>query len=321
MARGKKRQRGAPQSMRFALGAMTVAMVAIVLHNGDESEPPRDPWPCADSATDCAARVAGQPCNRPSLLRECAATCGLCSPACERTNATPALGPGGVQAVAARALSMEWLSPSLLHEDPPIVQLDRFLTDDEADAIASMCKDEFSRSLAGDSVSDVRTSNQCWCMDDGCTRHPAVERVLQRAHNVTMTSSLTSEYMQIIKYERGQFYRTHHDQNTAAEAPQGPRVFTLFFYLNTPGEGGATAFTDLGISVTPRKGRAVLWPSVLDGDPERADMRTHHEARSAGDTKMGANIWFHLYDWKTPSRRGCSLLHHNSFAPDEQPEA
>ena len=38
--------------------------------------------------------------------------------------------------------------------------------------------------------------------------------------------------------EAGQFYKRHHDQNTAVWAPQGPRVLTFFMYLNEVGGGG-----------------------------------------------------------------------------------
>ena len=45
--------------------------------------------------------------------------------------------------------------------------------------------------------------------------------------------------------------------------------------------GGGTKFPDLQppITVMPRKGRALVWPSVLDtGSHGKTDSRTHHEA-------------------------------------------
>jgi len=47
---------------------------------------------------------------------------------------------------------------------------------------------------------------------------------------------------------------------------QGVRVYTFFVYLSDVEEGGGTKFNDLGITVTPKLGRAVLWPSVKDHD-------------------------------------------------------
>ena len=39
------------------------------------------------------------------------------------------------------------------------------------------------------------------------------------------------------------------------------------------GSGGETRFTTLDISVRPKKGRALVWPSVLNEDPDRSDSR------------------------------------------------
>lgn len=43
--------------------------------------------------------------------------------------------------------------------------------------------------------------------------------------------------------------------------------------------GGETNFPNLGIAVKPKKGRALLWPSTLDSQPDQIDSRTMHEVR------------------------------------------
>jgi prolyl 4-hydroxylase len=76
---------------------------------------------------------------------------------------------------------------------------------------------------------------------------------------------------------------------------------TVYIYLNDVEEGGGTRFPRLGLTgksrllffankvndfglkdhlstVTPKRGRVVLWPSVLDEDPDKKDPRTIHEA-------------------------------------------
>jgi prolyl 4-hydroxylase len=53
---------------------------------------------------------------------------------------------------------------------------------------------------------------------------------------------------------------------------------TLFLYLNDVEEGGGTEFPKLSLVVQPRKGMAVLWPSVLNDKPHEIDMRTDHAA-------------------------------------------
>lgn len=67
------------------------------------------------------------------------------------------------------------------------------------------------------------------------------------------------------------------------------------------------AFPGLDLAIKPVKGRAVLWPSTLDRDPEEQDVRTMHEARPVvRGTKYAANAWIHLYDFMVPNLWGCT---------------
>ena len=90
------------------------------------------------------------------------------------------------------------------------------------------CAHQFSRSFAGDVLSPVRTSLQCWCSHNECDRNPLTHVVARRIANVTRAAS--ERYMepfQVLKYQPGQFYRTHHDQNSGLFTPQAPsRVIT-----------------------------------------------------------------------------------------------
>ncbi len=72
-------------------------------------------------------------------------------------------------------------------------------------------------------------------------------------------------------------------------------------------EGGETAFPTLGITVPPKKGKALLWPSVMDSNLEEIDHRTTHEARPViKGIKYAANAWIHLYDFATSNLWGCT---------------
>ena len=61
---------------------------------------------------------------------------------------------------------------------------------------------------------------------------------------------------------------------------------TLFLYLNDVEEGGETRFTRLNLDIKPRRGRAVLWPNVLNEDPNVKDFRTEHEALAVTKVRM-----------------------------------
>lgn len=79
------------------------------------------------------------------------------------------------------------------------------------------------------------------------------------------------------------------------DRPAGVRLLTFFLYLNHEGlVGGETAFPRLGVKIQPRLGRAVLWPSVLNDDPNTEDRRSEHEALPVlQGIKYGANSWIH----------------------------
>ena len=58
-------------------------------------------------------------------------------------------------------------------------------SDEEAEAFTSTCKQHFDRSLAGDQLSPVRTSYQCWCSGNECEAHRLTQIVAERIANVT----------------------------------------------------------------------------------------------------------------------------------------
>ena len=92
--------------------------------------------------------------------------------------------------------------------------------------------------------------------------------------------------------------------------PCGVRILTLFIYLNDVEEGGGTSFPLVndgeGIVVQPKKGNAVIWPSVLDDAPERKDGRTEHEALPViKGNKYGANAWIHSRNFKEAFEKNC----------------
>ena len=123
-----------------------------------------------------------------------------------------------------------------------------------------------------------------------------------------------SEHVLVLHHDVGDFYRQHHYQNAHPHSPWGPRLYTFFLYLSDVEAGGGTRFTDLGITVTPKLGRGILWPSVFGSDLNKSDKRTNHEALPVEKgVKYAANLWQHLYDFKTPSRSGlCVFLGKNS---------
>ena len=81
----------------------------------------------------------------------------------------------------------------------------------------------------------------------------------------------------------------------------------MFLYLSDVEEGGETAFPLLDMSVKPKKGRALLWPSVLNSDPNVIDQRTVQKARPViSGVKYAANSWIHSYNFEVSNHWGCT---------------
>jgi len=62
----------------------------------------------------------------------------------------------------------------------------------------------------------------------------------------------------LVRYSAGNFYTPHTD----AALDESDRFFTVLCYLNGNFSGGQTSFPDLGYSVEPRPGKAVIFPAT-----------------------------------------------------------
>ena len=181
-----------------------------------------------------------------------------------------------------------YTAPGVKDDGPWIVLLENFLSDAEADRLVEIGNQQgFERSKRTIEqgkpgvVTETRTSTNAWCQDPSCMEDPLIAPVLQRIATTTKSTIAHSEHLQLLKYEPEQFYKKHHDMIPyQLDLPCGPRIMTIFLYLNDVEEGGNTSFPELGISVKPKKGSALLWPNVKDQDPMESDRRTEHQAEA-----------------------------------------
>lgn len=191
-------------------------------------------------------------------------------------------------------------------DGPWVVTLENFLSVEECDRLIQLGHDKgYERSADTGKrnfdgtyeklVNDGRTSSNTFCMEE-CETDPATKNVTARMESLTGINSNHFEFLQLLRYEPGQFYNTHHDYaNYHLERQFGPRILTVFLYLNDVEEGGATSFPNLGFDVTPSKGKALIWPSVKDEEPKEMDGRTMHGALHVKKgIKYAANVRNHL---------------------------
>ena len=158
----------------------------------------------------------------------------------------------------------------------------------------------------GEFVNPGRTSTNAWCVDM-CEEEEVPRRINERLRNLTGIPDANAEPLQLLKYEEGQFYETHHDLiDYQLERQGGHRILTVFIYLNDVEEGGGTMFDELELTVMPKRGRVLIWPSVYNDDPLKKDWRTEHQAlKVERGIKYGANAWYHMRDYKTPNAKRC----------------
>mmetsp|Transcript_35266 Transcript_35266/g.41592 ORF Transcript_35266/g.41592 Transcript_35266/m.41592 type:complete len:429 (+) Transcript_35266:47-1333(+) len=211
-------------------------------------------------------------------------------------------------------------NPTALSQPPNgpwVVTFDNVIQADESESLVMSVSSQFERSTdtgeanelgeAQKLVSTGRTSENAWCIGQ-CYSNKKVVELTDRIADITKVPHGNYENFQVLRYRPGQFYRVHHDMSSQDnQIPCGPRILTFFLYLSDVEEGGGTNFPRLNLTVQPKRGSAVLWPSVMDNDPTRQDPRTHHQALPVvKGTKFAANAWIHLYDYKMPNLWGCT---------------
>lgn len=201
---------------------------------------------------------------------------------------------------------------------PWVITMDNFVTEQEAARLIEMgavegyerSTDVGSLNVDGsiqDKVSTGRTSTNAWCSNE-CINDDLVQQVTYRISNMTQFPVVNSEDLQLLRYGPGQRYTVHHDYiEHEIDRQEGVRAITVYLYLNDVEAGGGTNFPKLDITVMPKRGRVLIWPSVLNDDPNHADVRTDHQALPVeAGIKYGANAWLHMRDFKSAHERGCS---------------
>lgn len=184
-----------------------------------------------------------------------------------------------------------------------IVEIAHFLSKEECEYLIKIAKEKgMEKSMVytdnGDMVdSSVRISEQTWLYD---TDNEFVKQISQRIAKFVNMPVENQEAMQLLHYHPGGMYNPHHD---ACEGDEdscfrmnkngGPRLLTVIVYLNDDFEGGGTDFPNVGITVQPVQGKAVIFNNV--------DMYTHEilqDSLHAGlpvtnGEKWMLNKWIH----------------------------
>jgi prolyl 4-hydroxylase len=188
---------------------------------------------------------------------------------------------------------------------PWIITLDAFLSEEEAQRLIYWGHVHgYERSEDGGEIgldgtwkpviTEERTSSEAWCAGK-CFTDPIVQKLLKRVENVTGIPIEHSDWLQLLKYDKREFYLTHEDYHSyQAFSQTGARILTFYMYLNDVEYGGGTNFPFLDITVTPKFGRVAMWSNVKDEDPNEGHVFARHQALPViKGVKYGATAWFH----------------------------
>ena len=198
----------------------------------------------------------------------------------------------------------------VLHEEPYIVKLEKFLNDEEINDLVAIAEHNgFERSnmvVDGElQINDYRTSLTSYLLDDGLqyTYTPAIENVIKRICYLCGCKRNQIEGLMMVKYEASQeaYFWNHIDYFTPDEIDKvddgaGNRVQTVFVYLNTIDQGGETEFTKIGLKSKPVKGNAVFWWNI-DKEGNMIPETEHRGNPVSTQDKLGLNIWIRQKGW------------------------
>lgn len=123
-----------------------------------------------------------------------------------------------------------------------------------------------------------------------------VTKIERRLATLTSWPIDHGEGLQILRYAPGQEYRPHFDAfpdgraGDVHRAKGGQRVNTILVYLRSPECGGGTVFPNLGLTLRPQRGAAIMFHNV-DASGNRANETLHGgEIVQAGE-KIVLTYW------------------------------
>ncbi|MDE3045696.1 MAG: 2OG-Fe(II) oxygenase [Verrucomicrobiota bacterium] len=158
-----------------------------------------------------------------------------------------------------------------LSTSPRIYYIENFLSEKECNHLINLATPHLQPSTVIDDhtahkgkLDARRTSQGMFILDH--IKDKTVLRIEKRIAALTQIPIENGESIQVLQYKQGAEYQPHFDYfNPATPGGAshlnrgGQRLASLIMYLNTPASGGETIFPSAKVSVSPKKGGAVLF--------------------------------------------------------------
>jgi hypothetical protein len=210
--------------------------VAVKIAKGSNAEgrPPVASFSdCVDRADACPGYGRVGECDRNPgwMIVNCPHTCNRChlreyQARCNRAflniSTEPIYKPGDMDNMFSSIVERfgNRYEVNVVSTSPWVITLDNFLSEDESSALVSTVEGTWERSTdtgqanafgeTGRTISKGRTSSNAWCRSN-CLENEHVQSAIAKIEEVTYIPSSHYESFQILQYEVGQFYNTHHD--------------------------------------------------------------------------------------------------------------
>jgi prolyl 4-hydroxylase len=173
--------------------------------------------------------------------------------------------------------------------------IDNFITNEQNRIIMEYAKPLFKPSEVGGPLNNIdtsiRNSYTAWIPKD----NTVAKDIILKACNKYNLPFENVEDMQVVKYEKGNFYNEHHDSFPYYE-PEfllegGHRVLTVLIYLNNDFEEGETRFINLQKNFKPVTNSAIVFHPLDAGNNCCHPKALHAGLPVKSGTKFIANIW------------------------------
>jgi prolyl 4-hydroxylase len=196
---------------------------------------------------------------------------------------------------------------SLCVDEPPLRVLEGLLSDEECAGLIELARPRLARALTvaddGKQQVDQRRTSEGMFFSIG--ELPLIARIEQRLAGLLGLPANHGEGLQILHYRPGQEYEPHFDWFDpgmpgygAITRAGGQRIASIVMYLNTPELGGGTAFPELGLTVTARRGSAVYF--AYEGGDQSS---LHAGLPVICGEKWIATKWLRERPYRQPGRR------------------
>ncbi|KAL7851301.1 hypothetical protein AOLI_G00216570 [Acnodon oligacanthus] len=147
-------------------------------------------------------------------------------------------------------------------DEPPIMRYHNVVSEAEIEHLKNCSRPRLQRSEVNSKDNPV-TLNRVSQSAEPSEEDPVVFRVVQRLSDITGMDMESADLLEVLNYGIGGQFGPHYDTGKIDETSYGYRIATIMIYLSDVSFGGATVFPNIGISLKPQKGTAVMWYNLL----------------------------------------------------------